>query len=56
MCVINNLPTGCDIEVIPKELDFDICNYVFNEKEIEKILKSKNPCIEFTRIRIKKKL
>lgn len=54
ICVINNLPVGCDIEEIPEELDFEIYNYIFNKKENEKILKSKNPCIEFTKLWTKK--
>lgn len=41
---------GIDIECIPKEIKEDLCRYVFNEKEVEQVLTSNKPCVEFARL------
>lgn len=54
LCVIDNVPVGCDIECVPKELDMDVCRYCFNESEITDILGSDGPTLTFTILWTKK--
>lgn len=54
LCVVDNKPVGCDIEIIPSKLDFDIINACFNSEEQEHIKTAKVPSIEFTSLWTKK--
>lgn len=54
LCVIDNVPVGCDVECVPKELDMDVCRYCFNESEITDILGSDAPTLTFTILWTKK--
>ena len=50
LCVVNKQPVGCDIEMVPNQLDSDLCQYCFNEAETKSILASPQPTLEFTRL------
>lgn len=54
MCVIDDKPIGCDIEEIEKELDLNLCKYCYNDSEVETIVDSTEPCVEFTKLWTKK--
>ena len=54
MCVIDNHPIGCDIEEIEEKLDIDLCHFCYNDSEVEAIVSSDDPCIEFTKLWTKK--
>lgn len=50
MCVVADEPVGCDIELIPAELDADIAAACFSETEQRLILSADNPQVEFARL------
>lgn len=50
MCVVNDEPVGCDIELIPKELDADIVAACFSIAEQEQIYSADSPPVEFARL------
>lgn len=50
VCVVDDQPIGCDIEVIPEELDVDVLNACFCLQEQNRILSSPNPQVEFARL------
>lgn len=50
LCVIGNEPLGCDIECIPEHLDMGVAEYCFNQQELNSMLASPKPCVEFTKI------
>ena len=54
LCVIDDVPIGCDVESVPKDLDMDVCRYCFNEDEITEILGSAYPTLAFTTLWTKK--
>ena len=49
ICVLSNVPVGCDIEEIPNELDSDILASCFSLEEQKQIRSADNPQVEFTR-------
>lgn len=50
ICVVDDQPIGCDIEVIPDELDIDVLNTCFSLQEQNCIFSSSNPKVEFARL------
>lgn len=54
MCVIDDHPIGCDIEEIEEKLDIDLCHFCYNDSEVEMIVSSTDPCVEFTKLWTKK--
>lgn len=48
MCIIDNVPVGCDIEHVRKEQDDSLLKYCFNDEEIKKIKQSIQPGLIFT--------
>ena len=48
LCVVDEHEVGCDIEVVGKTVDMEMCRHCFNEREIDTILHAKNPPLEFT--------
>lgn len=50
ICVVDNAPVGCDIEVIPDEIDADMLTVCFSEEERQSILSASRPTIEFARM------
>lgn len=50
MCVIDSRPVGCDIEEIRDVLDMKLCKYCFNDTEVERIISSEKPCVEFVKL------
>ncbi len=50
MCVMGNASVGCDVEEIPREPDLDVLGYCFSTEEKEKIRRSENPSVEFTKL------
>lgn len=54
MCVIDDQPIGCDIEEIEKKLDLGLCHFCYNDSEVQAIVSSTDPCVEFTKLWTKK--
>ncbi|MCR5203023.1 MAG: 4'-phosphopantetheinyl transferase superfamily protein [Lachnospiraceae bacterium] len=49
LCVLDGKPVGCDIEEIPNEISMPLCRKCFNEDEINNIINSEKPCVEFAK-------
>ena len=54
MCVVDDEPVGCDIEVIPASVDADLLSACCCRAEQERILLAASPEVEFTRLWTKK--
>lgn len=50
LCVIGKGPVGCDIEDVQKEIDIDVANFCFSRIEVDAMLASSNPGIEFVKM------
>ncbi len=50
MCVVGDIPVGCDIEPVMESVDEALLRHCANPREAEAILASPDPCIEFTRL------
>ena len=50
LCVVDEKEVGCDIEDIPETLDIRVCKKAFNDEEVQRVLESEKPCVEFTRL------
>lgn len=50
MCVIDDMPIGCDIEEIESTLDIDLCHVCFNDNEVAGITSAADPCVTFTKL------
>ena len=49
LCVVDDNPVGCDIEVIPETVDKDILRYAFSPAEQDAILGASDSRVEFAR-------
>ena len=47
LCVVGDMPVGCDIETVEKPVDMDLCNYCCSPAERESVLSSACPEVEF---------
>ena len=50
LCVVDAHEVGCDIEVVGKTVDMEMCRHCFNERETDTILHAENPPLEFTKL------
>lgn len=50
MCVVDDKPVGCDIEMIPDEVDADVVAACFSLAERERIWAADKPQVEFVRL------
>lgn len=50
MCVIDDMPIGCDIEEIESTLDIDLCHVCFNDNEVAGITSAADSCVAFTKL------
>lgn len=50
LCVIDNVPVGCDVESVPDGLDMDVCRHCFNEEEMACITGADQPTLAFAQL------
>lgn len=50
MCVVDDKPVGCDIEMIPEEVEADVVAACFSLAEQERIFAADKPQVEFMRL------
>ena len=50
LCVVDDVPVGCDVECVPDKLDRDICRRCCNEEEMAGIQGSDHPPVAFARL------
>ena len=43
LCVVSDVPVGCDVETVQKTLDMDLCNHCCSPLELQEILSSTHP-------------
>ena len=50
LCVVDNRPVGCDIEMVSRKLNMGLCRYCCNDEEIDSVLSADNPSLEFIKL------
>lgn len=50
MCTVSDVPVGCDVEVVPEELDEQLLRFCFSPDEQRRVLHAARPTVEFTRL------
>jgi len=48
VCALHDAPIGVDVEIVPDDLDMDLCCSCLNEDEIRDVFSSGNPSRKFT--------
>lgn len=50
MCAVADIPVGCDVEVVPTEIDEQLLRFCLSLDEQRRVLRASSPTVEFVRL------